>query len=129
MIRAYRDQIRSDRIRAHRDQIGSDRIRAHRYRSGGALAAQVGANDLHDGLTTSVELYYADALAPPAAANALQIAVLPVLILGNLLFLQHFFRPWRAPALSAGGLRMQIGRFGRFWTFKRSFLFQHGGRK
>ena len=49
---------------------------------------------MHDGLATSIQLYSDDASASPAVASALQIAVLPVLALVNILFLQRFFRPW-----------------------------------
>ena len=54
----------------------------------------VGANDLRDGLFSSVKLYLADAQAPQAVANAIQIAVVPILFFGYIFVIDRFLRPW-----------------------------------
>lgn len=54
----------------------------------------VGPSDLFDAQATSVKLYEEESTTPAAVAQWLQIAVLPCLFAGKVIFLTKFFRPW-----------------------------------
>lgn len=54
----------------------------------------VGPTDLFDAQTTSVKLYEKESIEPAAVAQWLQIAVLPFLFAGKIIFLIKFFKPW-----------------------------------
>lgn len=59
-----------------------------------AFLWDVGPTDLFDAQATSVQLYEEESVAPAAVAQWLQIAVLPCLFAGKIIFLHRFFKPW-----------------------------------
>lgn len=54
----------------------------------------VSPTDLFDAQTTSVKLYDVQSTQPAAVAQWMQIAVLPCLFAGKVIFLSRFFKPW-----------------------------------